>query len=512
MERPNHVAALEHLVLSHRRALVRSIAPRIPSRLRGLICAEDVVQEASLEAMRCIGDFRDGPSASLRAWVVRIARRRLADLLKAQQRLKRGVRVGAAQNHRHLDDATDPDRIPSAAGCPRHFACANEAVQSLRRALAGLPPTYRRAIQLRYFEGLTSTEVAAVLGRSPAAATMLCNRGLKMLRAALGAGADPIRSCETDAPLSINPASGPRGAAGNAAGKPTIRRRTTPFGASNMKSRKNQPQSQPMPFEELENRKLFSVSLSAGALTVNGSAGNDQIQVSMSYGPLYNIVNVTENGVTTGSFIASSVTSISVYGNDGNDTIAIGAGIGNTNINGGAGDDALYGGNGNDYLFCGDGNDYASGGAGNDTIDGWNGNDYLVGGDGADSLLGYYGSDTLVGLAGNDSLSGEADNDNLYGGDGSDWITGGTGDDGLFGDAGGDSLYGEDGSDSLTGGAGADYLSGGNGNDFFTAHDNEVDTIDGGAGWDTASIDKKEWWEFWAPQDNCSNVENAFEP
>jgi RNA polymerase sigma factor (sigma-70 family) len=512
MERPDHVAALEHLVLSHRRALVRSIAPRIPSRLRGLICAEDVVQEASLEAMRCIGGFRDGPSASLRAWLVRIARRRLSDLVKSQQRLKRGARAAVPGDRNHWHDATDPDRTPARDGCPRHGAATSEAIESLRRALAGLPPTYRRAIDLRYIEGLSPTEAAARLGRSPAAVVMLCNRGLKLLREALGAGAAPIRSCEADAPLSINPASGPRGAAGNAAGNTTFRRPTAPRGASNMKSRKNQPKSQPMPFEELETRKLFSASLSAGVLTVNGSAGNDQIQVSMSYGPLFNIVNVVENGVTTGSFISSTVTSISVYGNAGNDTIAIGAGIGNTSINGGVGDDALYGGNGNDYIFCGEGNDYASGGAGNDTIDGWNGNDYLVGGDGSDSLLGYYGSDTLIGQAGNDSLSGEYDNDNLYGGDGSDWITGGAGDDGLFGEAGGDSLYGEDGSDSLTGGAGQDYLSGGNGNDFFTAHDNEVDTIDGGAGWDTASIDKKEWWEFWAPQDNCSNVENAFEP
>jgi RNA polymerase sigma factor (sigma-70 family) len=510
MERPDHVAALEHLVLSDRRALVRCIAPRIPGRLRGLICAEDVVQEASFEAVRCIGDFRDGPSASLRAWVLRIARRRLCDLVKAQRRLKRGVRSGVQHAHHHPLDVTDPDRIPAPGGCPGHSACANEAVESLRRALAALPPAYRRAIQLRYFDGLTTCEAAARLGRSPAATTMLCNRGLKLLRQALGA--TPIRSCEQDAPLSIHPASGPRGAAGNAAGNTTIRRPTTPRGASNMKSRKNQSRSQPMPFEELENRKLFSVSLSSGVLTVNGSAGNDQIQVSMSYGPLFNIVNVTENGVTTGSFIASSVSSINVYGNAGNDTIAVGAGIGNTSLNGGVGDDALYGGNGNDYIFCGDGNDYASGGAGNDTIDGWYGNDYLVGGDGSDSLLGYYGSDTLCGLAGNDSLSGESDNDNLYGGDGSDWITGGAGDDGLFGDAGNDSLYGDDGSDSLTGGAGGDYLSGGNGNDFFTAHDNEVDTIDGGAGWDTASIDKKEWWEFWATQDNTSNVENAFEP
>jgi Ca2+-binding RTX toxin-like protein len=82
----------------------------------------------------------------------------------------------------------------------------------------------------------------------------------------------------------------------------------------------------------------------------------------------------------------------------------------------------------------------------------------------------------------------------------------------MDGEAGNDTVLGEDGADWITGGSGRDYLGGGNGNDFFSAHDDEVDTIDGGAGWDTASVDKKAWWEFWATQDNWSNVENSFEP
>ena len=69
MAGPNHAAELENLVITHRRVLVRAIAPRIPARLRGLVCAEDVIQEASLEAMRCIGSFRNGGSGSLHGWV-----------------------------------------------------------------------------------------------------------------------------------------------------------------------------------------------------------------------------------------------------------------------------------------------------------------------------------------------------------------------------------------------------------------------------------------------------------
>jgi Ca2+-binding RTX toxin-like protein len=59
----------------------------------------------------------------------------------------------------------------------------------------------------------------------------------------------------------------------------------------------------------------------------------------------------------------------------------------------------------------------------------------------------------------------------------------------LFGEAGNDGLYGEANNDTLNGGSGTDYMSGGGGNDDFGSQDGEVDTLDGGSGWDTGFID-----------------------
>jgi Ca2+-binding RTX toxin-like protein len=211
-------------------------------------------------------------------------------------------------------------------------------------------------------------------------------------------------------------------------------------------------------FESLEGRQLFSASLFAGTLTVNGSAGNDVIQVSRSVGPLFDRLDVIENGFVTGSFATGSVSSIQMYGNAGNDVMAVGGGVGAVYMNGG------------------DGNDYLYGGDGSDTLDGWNGDDYISGGNGNDSLWGYAGNDQITGGAGNDSCMGE------------------------------------NGSDTITGGAGNDNLYGGNDNDYFFACDGTGDYIDGGAGWDTAQVDKREWWEPWAANDSVSNVEFYFEP
>jgi hypothetical protein len=85
-----------------------------------------------------------------------------------------------------------------------------------------------------------------------------------------------------------------------------------------------------------------------------------------------------------------------------------------------------------------------------------------------------------------------------HGGGGSDRLDGALAADRLFGDAGSDTLDGKAGpdlvdggadADTLTGGPGADQILGGDGDDAINARDGEKDTIDCGAGNDTAVTD-----------------------
>jgi Ca2+-binding RTX toxin-like protein len=115
--------------------------------------------------------------------------------------------------------------------------------------------------------------------------------------------------------------------------------------------------------------------------------------------------------------------------------------------------------------------------AGNDTIalDESNGAlpaAFLVGGDGNDTMFGGSGGDELIGQVGNDTLLGKGGNDFILGGDGNDVITGGDGDDEIFGEAGDDRIIwnpGDD-SDKIDGGDGIDTaeVNGGNGAEVFT--------------------------------------------
>lgn len=118
---------------------------------------------------------------------------------------------------------------------------------------------------------------------------------------------------------------------------------------------------------------------------------------------------------------------VSIYGGNGNDTIASAAnviGFSNTSgavlgvtMNGGAAADTLYGSDSIDRVYGGSSNDSVIGNAGNDIIYGEDGDDTLDGNGGADSLYGDGGDDVLVGQADSyavDVMTGGTGADDFY--------------------------------------------------------------------------------------------------
>jgi Ca2+-binding RTX toxin-like protein len=142
-------------------------------------------------------------------------------------------------------------------------------------------------------------------------------------------------------------------------------------------------------------------------------------------------------------------------------------------IAGTPGDDRIQGTRGNDVICGFGGNDVIDGAGGLDLIDGANGDDRMRGGSGDDVLLlGLRGKDRLNGNGGADRIAGGAGNDRANGSAGSDFVGGGPGD------------------DRLTGGKGHDLIRAGSGADFLNARDGTRDTVGGGAGLDSAIVDR----------------------
>jgi Ca2+-binding RTX toxin-like protein len=107
----------------------------------------------------------------------------------------------------------------------------------------------------------------------------------------------------------------------------------------------------------------------------------------------------------------------------------------------------------------------------------------LTGTTAGDKLVGGKANDTLTGLAGDDCLDGREGDDKLDGGDGNDKLTGGKGKDRLDGGAG---------NDTLIGGPDKNTYSAGTGNDSVNAANKIVETVNCGAGRDSATVDKKD--------------------
>jgi RTX calcium-binding nonapeptide repeat (4 copies) len=126
-------------------------------------------------------------------------------------------------------------------------------------------------------------------------------------------------------------------------------------------------------------------------------------------------------------------------------------------------------------VFLFDGEDNLSAGGGHGTRDAWLPT--------SGGWLAAYGGD------GNDVIVGTRRRDYLYGGLGDDRLTGSGGKDDIFGDEGNDRISAGSGADYVDPGYGSDSVNSGSGDDFISAADYTVDSIDGEAGTDRASVD-----------------------
>jgi len=137
-------------------------------------------------------------------------------------------------------------------------------------------------------------------------------------------------------------------------------------------------------FEPLERRTLMSSVLKDSVLTVQGTNGDDTIQISQEKG----YIIVTFNGDVTRAIHQQNVKQIDLFGGKGDDRLSCGSitspipvlevgGDGSDTLIGNAGKDTLIGGNADDRLTSKDGSDINFAGYANDTIQAGSGSDII---------------------------------------------------------------------------------------------------------------------------------------
>jgi RNA polymerase sigma-70 factor, ECF subfamily len=138
--------------------------------LRDRAAAEDVTAAAFERAWRRRGSF-DPRRGTERAWLFAIARNAALDELR---RRKRTAALAV--------DPEDPAAAAAFDGGEDDEAAARRA--TVRAAVAALPARERELVGLKFGAGLTTAEIAHVLGCSERAAAMRVHRAMTALREA----------------------------------------------------------------------------------------------------------------------------------------------------------------------------------------------------------------------------------------------------------------------------------------------------------------------------------------
>ena len=137
------------------------------SMTRDRTLAEDMSQEVFTRAFRSLKGFRG--DASVRTWILRIARNRCIDQLRAQRR-------------EPWQDAVEPDGQPADEPSVADLMSRRADVQA---GLAALDETERALVVLRFGHGLGYAELADAFGLRQGAVRMRVSRAVARMRAAI---------------------------------------------------------------------------------------------------------------------------------------------------------------------------------------------------------------------------------------------------------------------------------------------------------------------------------------
>jgi RNA polymerase sigma-70 factor (ECF subfamily) len=181
-------AARQQLLELHRDRLRRMVAVRLDRRLAARIDPSDVVQETLAGAVRGLSDYLRHRPMPFYPWLRRLAWERLVELQRRHIAARRSVAREAPVEEPGLGESTAvlAERLLDSGTSPSGRLIREELRGRVRAALDRLPLRDREVLVLRYLEGLSPAEVAAVLEITEGAVKVRQTRALVRLGGLLG--------------------------------------------------------------------------------------------------------------------------------------------------------------------------------------------------------------------------------------------------------------------------------------------------------------------------------------
>jgi RNA polymerase sigma-70 factor (ECF subfamily) len=188
--RAGEEGALADEFSQHRERLWKLVQFRLDRRLLGRVDADDILQEAYLDAAQRVQHFLDGPEVLPFVWLRGIVNQTMIDVHRRHLGAK--MRDAGREVSIHRGGHAQATSVSLAAGLlgdvtsPSEAAMRNETSASLEQAIARMDPVDQEILALRHFEELTNAEIAEVLGLQQKAASIRYVRAIRRLKKVLG--------------------------------------------------------------------------------------------------------------------------------------------------------------------------------------------------------------------------------------------------------------------------------------------------------------------------------------
>ena len=150
------------------------VARYIAVRTGNMDEAEDLASEVFVRALRSVEHYKE-TGAPMEAWIFKIAHNLTVDYLRSRSRKPTLVPL--------LENNDPPDRKDNLGEGLEH----QEEVRQLQQAMAQLTDAQRQVLALRFGSGMTSEQVAEIMGKKPGAVREMQSAGIKKLRQILAA-------------------------------------------------------------------------------------------------------------------------------------------------------------------------------------------------------------------------------------------------------------------------------------------------------------------------------------
>lgn len=185
--------ALAKFIEGHRPRWLAYIERRLGSALRRKLEPEDILQEASAEALRSFRSVEFTDRDPFR-WLCQLAERKIIDAHRKHNVSQKRSSHREVSIDRDSADSTQAGLInllvASMTTASQAFARSHRE-QKLLDALNELPEDQREALRMRYLLGLPSKEIAARINKTDGAVRVMLTRSLDRLQKIMGPDIGP---------------------------------------------------------------------------------------------------------------------------------------------------------------------------------------------------------------------------------------------------------------------------------------------------------------------------------